>query len=52
MIIGEYKGMKVNEAKPLVKRDMIQRGEAASYYEPENTVISRGGDECVVALCD
>jgi hypothetical protein len=31
---------------------MISRGEAAIYYEPENSVISRTGDECVVALCD
>ncbi len=31
---------------------MINKGEAAIYYEPENLVVSRGGDECVVAHCD
>lgn len=31
---------------------MIDNNEAALYYEPENEVISRTGDECVVALCD
>lgn len=31
---------------------MIQSGEALVYYEPESTVMSRSGDECVVALTD
>jgi len=52
MLVGDYKGKKVQEAKPLVKKDMIQKGEADSYYEPEGRIISRSGDECIVALCD
>ncbi|CAD8104543.1 unnamed protein product [Paramecium primaurelia] len=52
MIIGKYKGMKVCDAKPLVRKDMIESGEALPYFEPENTVISRNGDECVVSYCD
>lgn len=52
MIIGEYKGMKVQDAKPLVRKDLINKGEALPYFEPENPVISRNGDECVVSLCD
>lgn len=52
MIIGDYKGVKVCDAKPLVRKDMIARGEALPYYEPENKVISRNGDECVVSFCD
>ena len=31
---------------------MIKNKEAFLYFEPENLVISRMGDECVVALCD
>jgi leucyl-tRNA synthetase len=31
---------------------MIKDNEACLYYEPEGLVISRLGDECVVALCD
>ena len=31
---------------------MIKSGDAIIYYEPEGTVISRSGDECVVALSD
>lgn len=31
---------------------MFDNDEATSYYEPENEVISRTGDICVVALCD
>ena len=30
----------------------MAKGEALSYYEPENMVVSRSGDECVVSLCD
>lgn len=52
MLIGKYKGMKVCDAKPLVRKDMIDSGEALPYFEPENTVISRNGDECVVSYCD
>lgn len=50
--VGKYAEMKVAQAKPLVRAEMIQAGEAASYYEPESLVISRSGDECIVALCD
>ena len=52
MLVGDYKGMKVQDAKPLVKQQMVEANQAAIYYEPENKVISRSQDECVVALCD
>jgi leucyl-tRNA synthetase len=52
MLIGPYKGMKVCDAKPLEKADMIQQGDAFTYHEPEKLVMSRSGDECVVALMD
>jgi len=31
---------------------MIDWGEAVIYYEPENLVISRTNDECIVAKVD
>ncbi len=52
MTVGEFVGKKVQEAKPLIKAQLIQAGLAASYYEPEGKCVSRSGDECVVALCD
>lgn len=52
MIIGKYKGEKVEEAKPKVRSDLLASGEAFVYNEPEGLVMSRSGDECIVALCD
>lgn len=52
MVIGKYKGEKVEDAKPKVKADLIASGEAFVYNEPEGLVISRSGDECVVSLQD
>ena len=52
MLVGVGQNMKVQEAKPLVKKMMVDNNEAATYYEPESEVISRSDDECVVALCD
>eukprot|EP01090_Pellita_catalonica_P001695 TRINITY_DN1144_c0_g4_i1.p1 TRINITY_DN1144_c0_g4~~TRINITY_DN1144_c0_g4_i1.p1 ORF type:complete len:802 (-),score=148.37 TRINITY_DN1144_c0_g4_i1:83-2251(-) len=50
MTVGEHKGMKVQEAKDIIKGEMIKDGLAVQYSEPENTVVSRSGDECVSAL--
>jgi leucyl-tRNA synthetase len=50
--IGEFKGMKVSEAKDKVKELLIQNGEALTYFEPENRVVSRSRDECIVAKVD
>ncbi|KAI4380440.1 hypothetical protein MLD38_006631 [Melastoma candidum] len=52
LLVGEYAGMKVQEAKPLIRNMLIETGEAIMYSEPEKRVISRSGDECVVALTD
>ncbi|XP_024188542.1 leucine--tRNA ligase, cytoplasmic isoform X1 [Rosa chinensis] len=52
MILGEFKGRKVQEVKPLIRSKLIEAGEAISYSEPEKRVLSRSGDECVVALTD
>ncbi|KAL5982879.1 hypothetical protein ACLOJK_016957 [Asimina triloba] len=52
MIVGEFKGKKVQEAKPLIRSVLLETGEAVMYSEPEKKVMSRSGDECVVALTD
>eukprot|EP00301_Raphidiophrys_heterophryoidea_P022998 c7009_g1_i1.p1 GENE.c7009_g1_i1~~c7009_g1_i1.p1 ORF type:complete len:1146 (+),score=341.15 c7009_g1_i1:104-3541(+) len=52
MKVGKYQGMKVEEAKPLIRKDLIDQGLADVYAEPAGEVISRSGDVCVVALCD
>jgi len=52
IIEGECKGKKVEEAKPIIKQQMIAAGEAVLYYEPESEVISKTEDNCICALCD
>ncbi|KAG8986294.1 cytosolic leucyl tRNA synthetase [Tulasnella sp. 427] len=52
MSVGEFKGLSVQEAKPKVRASMIEQGLAFAYCEPEGLVVSRSGDECVVALLD
>lgn len=52
MVVGPYAGHKVEDAKPLVKDDMLASGEAARYWEPAELVVSRSGDECIVAQLD
>ncbi|KAH9929466.1 leucine-tRNA ligase [Fomitopsis serialis] len=52
MVIGEFKGMAVQEAKMKVRDSMIEQGLAFAYAEPEGMVVSRSSDECVVALMD
>ena len=44
--------MKVSVAKKHVRKLLIDQRLAYSYSEPESPVISRTGDECVVAFCD
>ena len=52
MMVGAHKGKKVEEAKPLVKKELVDAGWAVLYAEPEGPVMSRSGDLCVVALTD
>ncbi|XP_031274457.1 leucine--tRNA ligase, cytoplasmic-like [Pistacia vera] len=52
MLVGEHAGKKVQEAKPLLRSMLIETGQAIMYSEPEKRVMSRSGDECVVALTD
>jgi leucyl-tRNA synthetase len=52
MRAGPHAGKKVSEAKPIIKNEMIAAGTACLYFEPESKVMSRTGDECVVAATD
>ncbi|OMO58000.1 Aminoacyl-tRNA synthetase, class Ia [Corchorus capsularis] len=52
MTVGKYAGKRVQEAKPLIRTELIETGQAIIYSEPEKKVMSRSGDECVVALTD
>ena len=52
MSTGPFKGTPVKEAKFLFRKVMIEAGQAFIYHEPEKKVISRTGDECVVAGID
>ncbi|XP_065833343.1 leucine--tRNA ligase, cytoplasmic-like isoform X1 [Oscarella lobularis] len=52
MIIGEWKGKKVQDVKKSVQKKMTDANEAIMYQEPEKKVVSRSGDNCIVALCD
>ena len=52
MTYGPHKGEKVCDVKPVIKQEMIDAGQACLYFEPENKVMSRTGDECVVAATD
>lgn len=50
MNYGDFKGEKVEIAKPKVRQQILDAGEGFAYSEPEKQVVSRSGDECIVAL--
>ena len=52
MLIGDFKGKSVQEAKNLVKQSLVDAGDAFDYAEPDGLVISRSADTCVVAYLD
>ncbi|KAF7791582.1 hypothetical protein EIP86_002599 [Pleurotus ostreatoroseus] len=52
MLVGEWRGESVQEAKGKVREAMVREGLALPYAEPEGLIISRSADECVVALMD
>ncbi|GMR43883.1 hypothetical protein PMAYCL1PPCAC_14078 [Pristionchus mayeri] len=52
MLVGDFVGQKAGDAKKCVQVKLIAEGLADKYVEPEKKIISRSGDECVVALCD
>ncbi|XP_053599926.1 leucine--tRNA ligase, cytoplasmic [Plodia interpunctella] len=52
LLVGEYKGSKIQDVKKNLQNKLVQENGAVIYYEPEKTIMSRSGDECVVALCN
>lgn len=52
LLVGEFKGKKVQDIKKGIQEMLVKKKEAMVYQEPEKQIISRSGDECVVALCD
>ncbi|KAI0479377.1 hypothetical protein GGR56DRAFT_634681 [Xylariaceae sp. FL0804] len=52
MKIGDFKGEKVEVAKPKVRQQLIDAREAFPYSEPEKKVVARSGDDCIVSLMD
>lgn len=50
MMVGEFTGRPVAEAKPLIREQLIKSGLALPYSEPDGLVMSRSGDVCVVSL--
>ncbi|XP_046652789.1 leucine--tRNA ligase, cytoplasmic-like [Daphnia pulicaria] len=52
LLVGPHQGKKVQDVKKVIQKEMIEAAQAVVYMEPEKTIISRSGDECVVALCD
>ena len=52
LLVGKYAGSKVQDVKKQIQKEMIDAHDALIYMEPEKQIISRSGDECVVALCD
>jgi len=52
MEAGDFKGEKVEVAKPKVRQQLLDAKEGFAYSEPEKKVVSRSGDDCCVALMD
>ena len=49
MLVGEHAGKPVSVAKLLVKDSLLASGDALPYFEPESPIVSRTGDDCIVA---
>ncbi|KAF2754237.1 leucyl-tRNA synthetase [Pseudovirgaria hyperparasitica] len=52
LIVGEFSGMLVQDAKNLVRQSLIDSHDAIEYCEPDGRAISRSGDDCVAAYLD
>lgn len=51
MLVGVAEGDLVEQAKPKVKKELMDQNLAVPYYEPEGEIVSRTGDQCIVACC-
>ncbi|TDH72962.1 hypothetical protein CCR75_007596 [Bremia lactucae] len=52
LLVGSQKGQKVCDAKAVMRQELMEAGHAIPYWETESLVMSRSGDECVVAQLD
>ncbi|KAL7644254.1 UNVERIFIED_CONTAM: hypothetical protein RMT77_005081 [Armadillidium vulgare] len=52
LLVGHFSGKRVQDVKKSLQNMLIKSNDALLYQEPEKQIISRSGDECVVALCD
>lgn len=50
MLVGEFKGEKVADAKEKVRQMILKSGDGFAFADPSGEVISRSADECVVAF--
>jgi len=41
MLVGDFKGKKVQDVKKVLQKKLIDNLEALIYYEPEREIISR-----------
>ena len=48
--MGKCAGMKVCDAKPIIKQEMIENGQAFVYWEPES-LVSCCCFVCVLFVC-
>ena len=49
---GKYSGMRVSEARELIRRELIEKGDARVIYELSDKVYCRCGEECVVRILE
>ncbi|CAG8357142.1 unnamed protein product [Penicillium salamii] len=49
MLVGEFKGEAVSDAKDKVRQALYASGDAFPFADPMGKVVSRSNDECVVA---
>ena len=49
MLVGEFKGQPVQDAKEKVRQSLMNSGDAFNFADPSGKVVSRSADECVVA---
>lgn len=52
LLVGDFKGKKIQDVKKNLQNQLVKENNAVVYYEPEKNIVSRSGDECVVALCN
>ncbi len=49
---GPYKGLRVSEAKERLIADFKEQGLAATMWEPDEPVVCRSGDACIVKILE